>query len=225
MKQIIYILLCAAAGFFTSIFILKGFKFDLVDYAEPIQIGLLVMIGALLLFSIVKYTQVKRLSNKQVDGDEEDEVDILIYKTYTDFSFYVQSSMILSILTLCVSVITTRQIVFIVLGIVAIIISFFASILSANVIRLAYPERNLPKTSEPKFAEKLLAASDEGERHVMLIGFYKSYFLFTTALIFGIILSALYSVSSGQSQLFSIIVMSIVLLLTHGKYCLAIRNK
>lgn len=37
-----------------------------------------------------------------------------------------------------------------------------------------YPEGNLLKITEEKYAEKLLAKSDEGEKHVMLHGLYKS---------------------------------------------------
>ena len=83
----------------------------------------------------------------------------------------------------------------------------------------------MPKVSGKNYADKVLAISDEGERHVMLIGLYKSYYFVTFALVIAIILTTLYSVSSGNSQLFSIIIMSIVLLLTHGRYGLAIRNK
>ncbi|HWL24117.1 MAG TPA: DUF3169 family protein [Ureibacillus sp.] len=225
MKQVIFILLSAAVGFFTSILVLKGFKYDFSHLAEPFQIGLLISILILLFISFVKYTQIKNLSRKEVEGDEEDEVDVLIYKKYTDFSLLVQSSLILSILVMCAAITTTLQLIYIVLGIVALIISFLFSIRSVQLLKVAYPDRNIPSTSEKNFAEKLLAISDEGERHVLLIGLYKSYFLFTTALIIGIVLAALYSLSSGNSQLFSIIIMSLVLLMTHGKYSMAIRNK
>ncbi|RKJ64564.1 DUF3169 domain-containing protein, partial [Butyricicoccus sp. 1XD8-22] len=45
------------------------------------------------------------------------------------------------------------------------------------------------------------------------------------ALVFGIVLSTIYSVSTGNSQLFSILVMGIILILINGKYSLSIREK
>jgi len=225
MKQIIYILLCAAAGFFTSILVLNNFSIDFTQYAQPIQIGLLVIIGVLLLLSLIKFKQIKNLSKKEVSGDEEDEVDILKYKRFTDFTLFANSSFVLSLLTVCISVITASEMVYIILGIIAVIVSYIISILTSYLLKWAYPDREMPKVSDKNYADKLLAISDEGERHVMLIGLYKSYYFVTFALVIAIILTTLYSVSSGNSQLFSIIIMSIVLLLTHGIYGLAIRNK
>lgn len=225
MKQIIFIILSAAAGFLTSILVLNNFSIDFNLYAEPIQIGLLVIIVVLLLLSLIKFTQIKNLSKKEVVGDEEDEVDILKYKGFTDFSLFSNSSFVLSILTVCISAITNSEMIYVVLGIAAVIVSYIFSILTTYLLKWAYPDREMPKVSDKKYADKLLAISDEGERHIMLIGLYKSYYFVTFALVIAIILATLYSVSSGHSQLFSIIIMSIVLLLTHGKYGLSIRNK
>lgn len=225
MKQFLFILLSAAIGFFTSILVLNNFTIDINEYAEPILIGLLVIIAVLLLLSLAKFTQIKNISKKVVEGDEEDEVDILKYKGFTDFSLFSNSSFVLSLLTLCISAITNSKMTFVVLGIVAVIISYIVIMLTSSMLKWAYPDREMPQVSDKKYADKLLAISDEGERHVMLIGLYKSYTFVTFALVIAIIVTTLYSVSSGNSQLFSIIIMSIVLLLTHGRYGLAIRNK
>jgi hypothetical protein len=103
--------------------------------------------------------------------------------------------------------------------------SYIFSMSILILLPVVYPDQNLPGFSEKNYAEKPLEVSDEGERHVMHIGLYKSYNVFTLALVIAILLATFYSISSGTSQLFSIIVMVIVLLLGHGKYCLAIRNK
>ena len=225
MKTLVQILIYAILGFVSATLVLKSFSFDLTLYAYPAVIGIFVIILIMLLRSMVIYGKIKKLKGKDIHGDEEDEVDILIYKIFTDYSFFTSTSTTLSVLALCISLITNQPLSITVLSIVAIMASYIFSMSISILLPVVYPDRNLPGFSEKNYAEKPLEVSDEGERHVMHIGLYKSYNVFTLALIIAILLATFYSISSGTSQLFSIIVMVIVLLLGHGKYCLAIRNK
>lgn len=223
MKTVIQVLLCAVIGFVVAILMLNNFTIDLMEYAEVIVITLIGIIIILLGVSLKLYWEVKKLYNTDAKGDEEDEVDLLIYKKFADYSFLVQSSIVLSVLVLCTTVITC--IVLTIIAIATMILSYLFTIFMTNLIQLVYPERNIPNLSDSKYAEKLLEISDEGEKHVMLIGFYKSYNLLNVGLLIGIVLSTFYSISTDQSQLFSIIVMSLVLIIVNGKYCFSIRNK
>jgi len=225
MKTVIQVFLCAVIGFVVATLILNNFSPDLMKYAEVIVITLIGIIFILLGVSFKLFREVKKLHNTEVAGDEEDEVDLLIYKKFADFSFLVQSSIVLSVLVLCTTVITLQSVVLTIISIATMILSYLFTILMANLIQLVYPERNIPKFSDSKYTEKLLEISDEGEKHVMLIGFYKSFNLMSVALLIGIVLSTFYSISADQSQLFSIIVMSLVLIIVNGKYCFSIRNK
>ena len=225
MKTVIQVFLCAVIGFVVATLILNNFSPDLMKYAEVIVITLIGIIFILLGVSFKLFREVKKLHNTEVAGDEEDEVDLLIYKKFADFSFLVQSSIVLSVLVLCTTVITLQSVVLTIISIATMILSYLFTILMANLIQLVYPERNIPKFSDSKYTEKLLEISDEGEKHVMLIGFYKSFNLMSVALLIGIVLSTFYSISTDQSQLFSIIVMSLVLIIVNGKYCFSIRNK
>jgi len=225
MKTVIQVFLCAVIGFVVATLILNNFSPDLMKYAEVIVITLIGIIFILLGVSFKLFREVKKLHNTEVAGDEEDEVDLLIYKKFADFSFLVQSSIVLSVLVLCTTVITLQSVVLTIISIATMILSYLFTILMANLIQLVYPERNIPKFSDSKYTEKLLEISDEGEKHVMLIGFYKPFNLMSVALLIGIVLSTFYSISADQSQLFSIIVMSLVLIIVNGKYCFSIRNK
>lgn len=225
MKTLIKLLFSAVIGFVVVTLLLNGFSFDFTKNGTTIVVSLLVLIIILLVVSLVKYRQIINLNRKEVYGEDEDEVDVLIYKNFTDYSFFVQASLTLSLIALCISATINTIIILTVLAAVGLIISYLLSVLISHLTQLIYPERGLPKFSEENFAEKLLEASDEGERHVMLIGFYKAYNLLTISLFIGIILSTVYSITSGQSQLFSIMVMGAVLLVVHGKYCASIRNK
>ncbi len=225
MKKWIPLFFSAVVGFVVVTLLLNNFTLDFTKHGSTIAIIFLVIIFILLVISVVLYRQIRNLNRKEVYGDDEDVVDSLIYKKFTDYSFLVQSSLTLSLLALSTSVTITEQVFLTVLAILFLLFSYLLSMLISHLTQLLYPERNLPRFSDKNYAEKLLEASDEGERHVMLIGFYKSYNLMSIALVLGILLSTIYSISSGESQLFSIIVMGSVLLLVHGKYCLSIRNK
>jgi len=202
------------------------FTLNLLDqYAGVITIGILVIIAIMWIWCILLYRQIKQLSRKEVNGEEEDEIDGLMYRKFADYSFSVQVSTTLSLLAMCISGIAIQEMVIAVISIVAVIVSFIFVTMMSTLTPLVYPDRNMPKIGEKKYAEKLLNASDEGERHVMLIGFYKSYNWVSAAMVIGIVLAMIYSASSGNSQLFSIIIMGIVLLIASGGYYLSIRNK
>jgi len=94
-----------------------------------------------------------------------------------------------------------------------------------HLMQLVYPERNMiPSTSKPD-AESVLNIADDGEKHVILDGLFKSQNLLNFGLIFAIALSVTYSIISDDTQIFSIILMSAVLLAVNVKYQLVVRNK
>lgn len=228
MKMWLKMLVFAACGFVSSILLIKVFKglqFDFSQNAVPIVIAIFVIISFLWMRSFVLFRQIKVLKDKDVYGDEEDEVDVLKYKKIADVSFLASAGAIFSVLALCITVITDLSLTFIVAALVVFIVSYMFASFIPRFGKWMYPERDLPNSSERNFSEKLLVASDEGEKHVILIGLYKSYNLFSLTLVIGIFLATFYSVVTENSQLFSIVVMSMVLILAQGKYYFSIRNK
>src|SRR6476661_10545531 len=102
MKILIQMLIYAVFGFVTAILLLKGFSFDFTLYAFPAVISIFVIILIMLVRCFVIYNRIKKLKGKDVQGDEEDEVDMLIYKIFTDYSFLTSTSTTLSVLALCI---------------------------------------------------------------------------------------------------------------------------
>jgi len=225
MKTVVQLLICGVIGFIVVTLMLKNFTLDFFEYANAIVVTLFFIIFILLGISFKIYWQVKKLHSTEVDGDEEDEVDLLIYIKFADYSFFVQSSIVLSVLVLCTTLITSQSVYLTIIAIVTMILSYLFTIYMTNLIRLVYPDRNIPNLSDSKYEEKLLEIADEGEKYVMLNGLYKSYHLMNLALFIAIVLATLYSISTDHSQLFSVIAMSIVLIIVNGKYCFSIRNK
>lgn len=225
MKTVIQVLLCAVIGFVVATLVLNNFTLDFMKYADVIVITMFVIIFTLLGVSMILYRQIKKLHDIELTWDEEDEMDLVMYKKVADYSFYVQSSLILSIMVLCTSVIASQSIIFTIIALGTIMLSYLFTFNMTSLLQIIYPERNIPNFSDSNYGEKLLEISDEGEKHVMLVGFYKSFNLMSVALIIAIVLATFYSISTDHSQLFSIVAMSFVLIIVHGKYCITIRNK
>lgn len=225
MKTLKQLLVGGAIGFIVTFTVLKGFTFDFSKYADTVVLSLFVIIVILLGLSLLLYRQISNLNNTAYEGDEEDEVDVKKYKKFTDYSLFIHSSLTLSLLALTISIIVTKSTVFIILSISALIVCNLFMTFMHHLMKLVYPDRNLPSLSAPNYTEKLLEVADEGEKHVILNGLYKSYSLLSIALVVAIAVATFYSISTDNSQLFSIIAMCIVLLIVNGKYLLAIRNK
>lgn len=227
MKILKQFLIGGAVGFIAglAVILFGDVTIEFSKYADAAVISLFVIIAVLMGLSLLLYRQVKRLNHSEFNGDEEDEADVLKYKKFTDYSLFIQSSMTLSILALSIALIAAKNMVFVVIAIVALIVSYLFTAYMLHLMRLVYPHRNIPALTDPDYTVKLLEAADEGEKHVMFNGLYKAYNLLSIALIIAVVCATLYSLYSDHSQLFSIIAMCIVLLLVNGKYLLAVRNK
>ncbi|HLQ98330.1 MAG TPA: DUF3169 family protein, partial [Candidatus Dormibacteraeota bacterium] len=68
-------------------------------------------------------------------------------------------------------------------------------------------------------------ASDEGERHVMLEGLYKTFNMMNGTLFIGLIVLMMYSISTGDGQIFGMIIIAAVLIISNVKYVTSIRDK
>lgn len=205
------------------VFFLQGI--ELAQYTLQLVWALYILTILLWIIAIVFRSQIVSLNHKTFEGELEDEVDVKKYRKFSDMSLSIQVSATIAIIGMSISLIIDFQIYLVITGALLTLGSYVLGVWMMNITQKMYPERNLPKITEEKYAEKLLATSDEGERHVMLQGLYKSYNLVNLLLIFGIIATAIYSAISENSQLFSILIMGVVLIAVNSRYMFAIRNK
>lgn len=70
-----------------------------------------------------------------------------------------------------------------------------------------------------------LSVMDDGERYVALQGLYKAYSFMNAGVIFAILFAVDYSTIVGESQMFSIIVMSLLFLVVNIVYSVTIRKR
>src|SRR5699024_217494 len=94
-----------------------------------------------------------------------------------------------------------------------------------TLLPVMYPDRDLPSSTDSNFSDKLLQASDDGERHIMLEGLYKTFNTMNATLFVGLILLMMYSISTGNDQIFGMIVIAAVLIISNVKYVTSIRDK
>ena len=207
------------------VFIISNVAYiDLFKFTEPIVWILYAISLLLLIMAFVVYRQVDHLNKQSFTGDEEDEVEALKYKKFCDYNILSHISMVTSLLGLGLIVLTTASTLLAFSGVALIFLALMFQLFVSVLLQKVYPDRDLPNVSESNYAEKLLAVSDDGERFVMLQGLYKSFNLFNLLIIFAIIGAIIYSLYSDHSQIFSIVLMCLVLLLTNMRYYLSIRN-
>lgn len=171
------------------------------------------------------FFQLKGRASIRDANTDEDELDRYMYRKYADTSLSIQTGLVLSILVMGVAIIQqTDAWIYIASGITMIAALLFLFLLP-TLLPVMYPERNLPSSNEPDFADKLLRVSDEGERHVMLEGLYKTFNTMNATLLIGLIVLMMYSISTGDGQIFGMVVIAATLIISNVKYVLSIRNK
>lgn len=227
LNLVLRMLVGGAIGFFLMYWVLssplEGIAFS--EYSLWVNGFLLVVLIGLLLLSFIRYRQIHRLLNQPLTGDAEDLADQQMYRWFSDGTLSLNLVFPLSLTVVSVNLVLDQQPSLVVTGFIVMVVGLIGSIRFQTLVQQMYPERNLPDISETDYALKLLAASDDGEKHVMLEGLYKTHSLVNMLLIVGIILLLFYSLSTSSSQLFSIFVITSILMVSNAKYYLTIRNR
>jgi hypothetical protein len=226
MRLVFQMIAGAAVGFILMYLALSmNFSSDFSGFAFAFTLLLLGITILLLVLGMVSIVQMNKKAKMTLSGDEEDERDRWQYKRYSDTTLGGTVALVLSIVSLGVAVITEQPIW---LLIVVMVTTLAASLLTTVVpamIKVIYPDRELPNVAEKDYAKKLLAASDEGERHVMLEGLYRTFTTLNVTLLLALVLLIVYSVGTGVSQLFAIFVIALILIIANAQYLFSIRNK
>lgn len=197
---------------------------DLFKFSEPVVWILYAISIALLAIAFFIYRQVDHLNKQSFTGEKEDEAEEIKYKKFYDYNILTHISMVISLLGLGIITITTANVLLSFAGVILVFLSIMFQLYVTTFMQKVYPDRNLPNASDSKYAEKLLEASDDGERFIMLQGLYKSYNLFNLLIVLAIAAAIIYSIFSENSQIFSIVLMCFVLFLTNMRYYLSVRN-
>ncbi|KPN14169.1 hypothetical protein AKG37_08840 [Bacillus australimaris] len=226
MKTVYKMLLGALFGFFAAYCLLAAeFEMTLLEVAFEATVVISVLTILLIIYCFSGISRMKKRVSLSVSGDEEDELEAKQYRTFTDLSLSNTVSTILSIIAIGMAIVTEQPIWLILVNTALFIVTIISSYVAISVLKLVYPNRNLPSPSDKDYSKKLLAISDEGEKHVMLGGLFHTYQLMNILLTGAMFIMIVYSLGANHSQLFSIMVIGLVLIILNASYMLKIRNR
>ena len=211
-------------GFFSAMFILMMMN-DITIRPVIVFNGLAVIIAILIGISMIFISQIMSGIKQDVSGEEEDELDRKLYIKSSDTGMLINSAIIFSIILLSMSIIESLQLMYTVIAILLILAAVTLQYYQSSLYKKMYPERDMPSVNDPDYEEKLVNIADEGERFVILQGMMKAYNMYTLLLILAIIISTIYSLFSEHQQMFSIVLMGLILIVSNGAYFITIRKK
>lgn len=225
---IISLLLGGLTGFTITLAIMMGKDGETVAWSQPVNIVLyiiLVIILALLVTGLLFIQKLKKVNVQTYDGEQEDLMEEYKYKKFTDLNIAVNISIVLSILAVAVSILMTNNTFFQLSFLFLFIASCAISMYGLNFVRSIYPERNIPSINAKDYEKKYMDSMDDGEKYVTFQGLYKSHQLFNLFMIIGVLLAVAFSFFSEQSQIFSIVLMCLIMLVVNTSYLVVVRNK
>ncbi|WP_214843904.1 DUF3169 family protein [Exiguobacterium sp. s150] len=200
-------------------------QIDLTNLVLPFTWLLLLLLLGLTAWGASRVQRIRRLTKQPLTGDEEDEAEGYMYQAYSDGSLASTLTVILSLTSASFILLTGQSLAFLIAILLSLVAGIVLSYSLNRLLAVMYPERALPKLSDPDYAQRLLDLSDDGEKHVMLQGLYKTNLSTTSLMTLAIILLLVYSVLTGDSQLFSIFVVSLIMVFTNIQYIRIIRSK
>lgn len=226
MKIAIRMLIGAIIGFTVAYAAIEGsWQMDLQPLAYPVTLVLVASSVVSVLLTVYYYLKIRKSAGIELHGEDEDLAEGRMYRQYSDATLTGNLGMILSLAALSLIVISGQSGWLALIAIAAMLVSVAMTFIMPGLMKKMYPERRFPSVSDKDYAEKLLAMSDDGEKHVMLGGLYKSFLSMNTLLFGAILLLLFYSVMSGTSQLAGIFIIAAIMIITNTQYLIHIRNK
>ena len=185
---------------------------------------LLLSVGLIIFVSLTSNILLKK-NKQQAKNLNEDELDRFKYNTFNQLTAASTTALVMSLVALAIQILNAEIMWLIITSGVIFIITVILSIFVGGIINSLYPERNLPNPSDKDYADKLFEASDDGEIHVMAKGLYRSTQLTMTLLFISMVAMILYSIITEDSQVFSIIIIGLIIIINQVKYAKEIKER
>ena len=195
------------------------------NFAEPLIFILATITVLLTVLTVIYIIQIKLKAKLNITGEEEDEREGWLYKKYSELSFLSTSVFVLAFTTGTIIVSTNDNSKPIMLFILVLIIfSIFVPFLSNMLAKVVYKNREIPSQTDKHYMQKMLASADEGERYIILEGLYNTFNLMNILLPISIALLMVYSGITGDTQLFAILLIALVMIIFNARYLLKVRK-
>lgn len=190
--------------------------------------GLLIVVTLLLVCALVILKRLFSLSKQTHIGEQEDEAEVKKYKSMADYTLLLTLAIFLSFIPVSISYINfinQGQLTLLIISIILFLISMIGIITNVKVAQLLDPDRVYPKITEAASDKVILNMMDEGERYVVFQGLYIAFQMINVLFVFAIGLMLAFTLITGESQIFSIAMLVIVLMITNSSYLLTVRKQ
>lgn len=226
LKMLLYAAIGFAAGYLTLELLYGRNSEGLLETIYFwLSIVMIVLAAALLVYAFIRRRKLLKLTEENNRKINDDDLDVYSYNTFNIVTVATAVPLVLSLMALAIQTLAAENVWLVVLTIALLFVSTFMSFQASALANIIYPGKNLPEISDKKYAEKLFAASDEGEIFIMAKALYRSWTLTTTMLFFALIFMIFYSFVTSESQIFSIVIIGLIMIITQLKYAYEIRDK
>ncbi|WP_026859461.1 DUF3169 family protein [Jeotgalicoccus psychrophilus] len=230
MKFLLKMLLYAAIGFaagYLTLELLYGRNSEglLETIYFWLSIVMIVLAAALLVYAFIRRKKLIKMTKDNNRKVDDDDFDVYSYNTFNVVTVATAVPLVLSLMALAIQALAAESPWLVALTIVLVFVSMFMSFQASALVNIIYPDKDLPEISDKNYAEKLFAASDEGEIFIMAKALYRSWTLTSTMLFFALILMIFYSFITEESQIFSIVIIGLIMIISQLKYAYEIREK
>lgn len=226
LKMLLYAAIGFAAGYLTLELLYGRNSEGLLETSYFwLSIVMIVLAAALLVYAFIRRRKLIKLTKENNRKINDDDFDLYSYNTFNVVTVATAVPLVLSLMALAIQALAAENVWLVVLTIVLLFVSMFMSFQASALVNIIYPEKDLPEISDKKYSEKLFAASDEGEIFIMAKALYRSWTLTTTMLFFALIFMIFYSFVTSESQIFSIVIIGLIMIINQLKYAYEIREK
>ena len=230
MKFLLKMLLYAAIGFaagYLTLELLYGRNSEglLETIYFWLSIVMIVLAAALLVYAFIRRKKLIKMTKDNNRKVDDDDFDVYSYNTFNVVTVATAVPLVLSLMALAIQALAAESPWLVALTIVLVFVSMFMSFQASALVNIIYPDKDLPEPGDKKYNQKLLAASDEGEIFIMAKALYRSWTLTSTMLFFAIIFMIFYSFITEESQIFSIVIIGFIMIISQLKYAYEIREK
>ncbi|MDO5360783.1 MAG: DUF3169 family protein [Jeotgalicoccus sp.] len=226
LKMLLYAAIGFAAGYLTLELLYGRNSEGLLETIYFwLSIVMIVLAAALLVYAFIRRRKLLKLTEENNRKINDDDLDVYSYNTFNIVTVATAVPLVLSLMALAIQTLAAENVWLVVLTIALLFVSTFMNFQASALANVIYPEKELPEISDKKYAEKLFAASDEGEIFIMAKALYRSWTLTTTMLFFALIFMIFYSFVTSESQIFSIVIIGLIMIINQLKYVYEIREK
>ncbi len=196
------------------------------NFAEPLIFILATVTIFITIVTVFYIIRIKQKVKMIVTGEEEDKREEWLYRKYYELCFLTIAGFVFAFATSTFIVGTEYKYNTPLMLLISVLMlpSFLIPILSIKLEKVVYKNREIPSPMDKDYMKKMLALADEGERYIAFKGLYTAFSWMNVLLLLSIYLLSIYWQITGDTQLFAILLIAIVMIIVNANYLLKVRK-